>query len=390
MNDNNLLTALRLIRSEGVGPVMYRRLLARFGSAEKALLALPNLQKPGGRKLLPCSVAQAEAELENLYKAGGRIIHEDDADYPALLKNIDDAPPLISVLGRVELLQQPSLAIIGARNATLNGRRFAERLARELGEHHYTIVSGLARGIDTAAHMGSLASGTIAVLAGGVDNIYPPENKDLYARIAENGVILSEMPWGIVPTNQHFPRRNRLIAGLAQATIIVEAALKSGSLITTRLALEQGREVFAVPGSPMDPRHAGPNQLIKTGQAQLIEGSQDILEALSLISAQRITPMRKNLNLFSNNDNIDLNEDTEFMLDVLHTVNDLENNREAPAPANAYEHILNALSTAPTSTDILVQNTGLPVEDVLAILLELELAGRLQRQPGNMVALIAA
>lgn len=389
MNHAYLLAALRLIRSEGIGPVMYRRLLARFGSPDEALNALPHIGKKGSRPLLACSTAQAEAELENLYKAGGRMIHEDDADYPELLRTIDDAPPLISVLGRVELLQQPSLAIIGARNATLNGRRFAERLARELGQHDYTIVSGLARGIDTAAHQGSLATGTIAVLAGGVDNIYPPENKDLYTRIAAEGIILSEMPWGIVPTNQHFPRRNRLIAGLAQATIIVEAALKSGSLITTRLALEQGREVFAVPGSPMDPRHAGPNQLIKTGQAQLIEGSQDILEALSIIRTRRITPMRKNLNLLSN-DNNDLNEDTEFMLDVLHAVNDLENNVDAPAPSNAHESILNALGTTPTSTDILVQNTGLPVDEVLAILLELELAGRLQRQPGNMVALIAA
>lgn len=381
--DQSLIDHLRLIRSEGVGPVTYRRLLERYGSAEAALDYLPSLAKRGGKALLSFSKDQAEAEIDNLTKAGGRLLTIDDPDYPTLLAAIEDAPPIISMFGRIELLNQPSLAIVGARNATLNGRRFAERLARELGQSGQIIVSGLARGIDTSAHAGSLATGTIAVLAGGIDNIYPPENRELYQRIAEQGVIVSEMPWGLEPTNQHFPRRNRIISGLSQATILVEAAVKSGSLITTRLALEQGREVFAVPGSPLDPRHAGPNQLIKTGQAQLIEHTQDVLDGLATLGQNRInTPLQNSLFIKEN----------KILFDYFEADTQLQaSNEDMPLiDDEARTQILQNLGPAPTNTDFLVAATGLPTHQVLSILLELELAGRLQRHSGNRVALIAA
>ena len=383
MQDTHLLDHVRLIRSEGVGPVTYRRLLERYGSAGQVLAELPAIAKRSKKHLVACSVAQAEAELENLAKAGGRMIAIDDPDYPTLLAAIDDAPPLISVLGRVDLLNQSALAIVGARNATLNGRRFAERLARELGQHEHIIVSGLARGTDTAAHLGSLATGTIAVLAGGVDNIYPPENKELYQRIGSEGTIVSEMPWGCEPTNQHFPRRNRIIAGLSQATIIVEAAIKSGSLITTRLALEQGREVYAVPGSPLDPRHAGPNQLIKTGQAQLIENTQDVLEGLSALGQNRIKrPLQTSL--FTKENNI--------LSDYFEVDNQLQpiHQEQADDGGDRTSQILGHLSPTPTDTDELAQATGLSINYILTILLELELAGRIQRHAGNRVSLLAA
>jgi DNA processing protein len=393
-----LLDHLRLIRSDGVGPVTYKRLLARFGTAAEALAALPELAKRHKRTLVPCSIERAQQEIDSLYRAGGRMILRDDPAYPSLLAATDDAPPVISVLGRVELLQQPILSIVGARNATLNGRRFTEKMAAELGQHGYVIASGLARGIDTAAHHGSLAKGTIAVLAGGVDNIYPPENKELYMKISQEGVILSEMPWGITPTNQHFPRRNRLIAGLAQATILIEAAVKSGSLITTRLALEQGREVFAVPGSPLDPRHAGPNHLIKSGQAQLIDCTQDILDALSLMVNRKITTPPIQNDLFSLRDNNMLYDDFDLLNDDIHvnyqeehgaTVTQVAHS-ETTEDQSPMDIVLKLLGPSPISTDHLIQSSGLPVEQVLSTLLQLELSGQLQRQSGNMVALLAA
>jgi DNA processing protein len=390
--DQSLLAHLRLIRSEGIGPVGYRRLLARFGTADEALLQLPELAKRHKRALKACPIAQAEAEITALTKAGGRMIALHDADYPALLASLPDAPPIISLFGRAELLHKPILAMVGARNATLNGRRFTEKMARELGEHNYVIASGLARGIDTAAHIGSRETGTIAVLAGGVDYIYPPDNKELYHKIAVEGVIISEMPWGIIPTNQHFPRRNRLIAGLAQATILVEAAVKSGSLITARLALEQGREVFAIPGSPLDPRHAGPNHLIKNGQAQLIDCTQDVLDNMNMLGQRTLKPAQSDLFSLSDNnmlyDDFDiLDQDIELSHQDTHVPSDTPQSATAHSPIDM---ILSILSPSPISTDHIIQSSGLSAEQVLSSLLELELSGKLQRQSGNMVALIAA
>src|SRR5215469_13511510 len=250
LNPAERLDWLRLCRSENVGPVTFFELLRRYGSAGAALEALPALAGRGGRRgpLALCSRTAAEAELARCAAAGVALIAWGEPDYPALLSAIDDAPPLIALRGRAELLQQRMVAIVGARNASANGRRLARELAGELGAASFVIVSGLARGIDTAAHLGALPSGTVAVLGGGVDIVYPEENRELYDGIAEQGALLAEPPLGTIPQARHFPRRNRIISGISLGTLVVEAAARSGSLITARCALEQGRDVFAVPG----------------------------------------------------------------------------------------------------------------------------------------------
>ena len=261
--DNERLDRLRLIRSENVGPITFRSLLRRFGSARAAIEALPDLARRGGRSapLRVCPFPQAEQELSAADRIGARLMTADDADYPEALAAIYDAPPLLYVLGDIALLRRQAVAIVGARNASANGRRLAQDIARDLGTAGFVVVSGLARGIDHAAHRGSLDSGTIAVVAGGIDIAYPPDNEELQREIGRRGAIVAEMPPGTVPQAKHFPRRNRLISGLSLGVLVVEAALQSGSLITARMALEQGREVLAVPGSPLDPRCHGTNNL---------------------------------------------------------------------------------------------------------------------------------
>ena len=258
---------LRLYRSENVGPITFRRLLAHFGSAGAAITALPALSRRGGRgkPIKVCPADAAEAEIAALKEAGGRYLIWGDAEYPAALANIEDAPPVLGLIGHAHLLERRAVAIVGARNASANGRRFARTIAAELGEAGFAIASGLARGIDAAAHEGALEAGTVAVVAGGVNVVYPKENGALHEAIAERGAILAEQPPGTRPQGRHFPYRNRIISGLARGTLVVEAAMRSGSLITARYALEQGREVFAVPGSPLDPRCRGTNDLIRQG-----------------------------------------------------------------------------------------------------------------------------
>jgi DNA processing protein len=304
MNDAQRLAWLRLCRTENIGPITFKKLIARYGTPSAALDALPELAaRRGKRGYKAYAISAAEQELEKIKKAKAEMLCLGDALYPPLLAKIDDAPPVITFRGRSDLLLQPGIAIVGARNASLPGRRMAEILAKELclrqsesGEQRerslshtpsapprsgFSIISGMARGIDTAAHQSALTAngGTIAVLAGGVDVVYPQENQKLYDDIAERGVIVAENPPGYPPTNRDFPRRNRIISGLSLATIIVEAAVKSGSLITAEYALQQGREVMAVPGSPMDPRAGGTNKLIKDG-AQLIENAEDVISCL--------------------------------------------------------------------------------------------------------------
>ncbi|MGD9649940.1 MAG: DNA-processing protein DprA [Dongiaceae bacterium] len=355
---------LRLSRSENIGPITFFQLLSRFGTAAKALEAVPELAKRGGkiRPLKLASAADAEAEIAAHEKIGARLIAKVEADYPPYLAPLDDAPPLISVLGHPQLMQKPCVAMVGARNASANAKKFAEELAKQLGQADYIVVSGLARGIDTHVHQGALATGTVAVLAGGVDNIYPPENKALYKEIAARGCIISEMPLGAEPMAAYFPRRNRIISGISRGVVVVEAALKSGSLITARFAAEQGREVMAIPGSPLDPRCQGTNKLLKDG-ATLIESAQDILDALA----------QQNPN-------------------VLRQRNDNYQTPVATAPSEqeiteAQRIILEALSSSPIAVDELVRATKLETSLVLAVLLELELAGRIERYRGNQVAL---
>ena len=362
-HDAEQIARLRLIRSENVGPRTFHQLLARFGTAEDALAALPALARQGGRRgrIGICSAEDAEAELAAAAALDARVLHTGQADYPALLAALDDPPPVLHVLGGLTGFSRPTIAIVGARNASAAGIRFARRLASELGEAGLFVVSGLARGIDTAAHFGALANGTAAVFAGGLDSVYPPENRDLAAEIVERGgALLSEMPPGTEPQARHFPRRNRLIAGLSLGVVVVEAALRSGSLITARLALEQGREVLAVPGFPTDPRHGGTNRLLREG-AGFVESSHDILEALAPMLAG--PPTRRQPQPFVNQDVTEVDLDHERL-----TVQRL-------------------LGPTPTEIDELIRQGKLTPATVMTILLELELAGRLDRLAGNRVAL---
>lgn len=365
LNPSERLDWLRLIRSENVGPVTFYQLLARFGSAGAALAALPDVARRGGRAkpLSICPRATAERELQHLQDAGGRLVAWGEPDYPRALAATDDAPPLISVKGATHLLGSPAIAVVGARNASANGRRFARDIAVQLGRQGLLVVSGLARGIDAAAHEGGLATGTAAVLAGGIDKIYPEENRALHERIAERGVLIAEMPVGTEPQARHFPRRNRIISGMSLGVLVVEAALRSGSLITARFALDQGREVFAVPGSPLDPRCRGANDLIRNG-AILVESADDILRELQpQISAPLQEPKR------------DFSASTAAAGDET----DL---------AQAQEMVIQLLSPTPIPVDELVRQCQLSPALMITILLELELAGRIERHPGNQVSLL--
>lgn len=361
---------LRLARSENVGPVTYRQLLERYGNAGRALDALPDLAARGGRSrpLKLCPAATASRECETLAQLGGKHLILGDPDYPGPLAALDDAPVALSLLGDAALLQRDIVAVVGARNASTNARNFARGLAGELGAAGLAVASGMARGIDSAAHAGALDSGTVAVLAGGVDVIYPKENGPLYAEIRERGLLFSELPCGVQPKALHFPRRNRIISGLALGVVVVEAALRSGSLITARLAGEQGREVFAVPGSPLDPRCRGANDLIRKG-AKLTESAHDVLTELSGMRGANLAD--RTFSAFEP------------------PVAVIPGDGDDGADRNAHEHILTLLGPTPLAVDDIVRDTGWPPTTVWNALLDLELAGRLERQPGNLVALIS-
>ncbi len=355
---------LRLIRTEGIGPITYRRLLGRYPGPGAALDALPGLARAGGRTTPPrtTSKADAERELERTDALGGRMVFLGDAGYPPLLAMMDDAPPCLILSGDLEIAAGRCVAAVGGRNASANGQRMAENLAAELAVS-VAVVSGLARGIDTAAHCGAMRTGrTIGVIAGGIDQPYPPENADLHKRIAETHLLITESPIGTVPLARHFPRRNRIIAGLSLGVVVVEAAPKSGSLITARIAQEAGREVFAVPGSPLDPRARGGNDLIRQG-AMLVETAADVLDNLPLQPAAN--PPRKSG--FA---------EPELPFDA------------GPVTSDARSVVLSLLSPEPTMVDDLVRRCHLSPSVAMAVLLELELAGRLQTFPGNRVALL--
>ncbi|MBF0333462.1 MAG: DNA-protecting protein DprA [Alphaproteobacteria bacterium] len=362
---------LRLIRSENVGPVTFHRLVERYGSAGAAIEALPELARRGGRAkpILVASKASAEAEIAAHERNGAVLIASVEPGYPAAMRGLDDAPPLLSVYGNAHLLTRPAVAVVGARNASVNGRRIAQGIAAELGQAGLLVVSGMARGIDTAAHEGVLAGetpgATAAVMAGGVDHIYPPENDDLYRRIVAQGVAVSEMPPGTVPQASHFPRRNRIISGISLGVVVVEASPRSGSLITARLALEQGREVFAVPGSPLDPRCAGPNGLIRQG-ATLTETADDVLAVLADMLRRPAVEARPAKGFGGSAPPCD----------------------DEKAVAAARSVVLEALGPAPVAVDEIIRRCQLSPAVVSTVLLELELAGRLERHPGHRVSLL--
>jgi DNA processing protein len=371
------LDRLRLVRTEGVGPVAYRRLLARYGSASEALAALPAVAFAGGRSAPPAIPSRDEAahELAQLAKLRGRMIFFGAPDYPPLLAMLDDAPPSIAVLGDVSLLSSRAVALVGGRNASANGQRMAETLAADLARSA-VIVSGLARGIDAAAHAGALQTGkTIAVVAGGLDIPYPSENAGLQRRIAENGAVVTEAPLGTEPQARHFPRRNRIIAGLSLGVVVVEAALRSGSLITARLAQETGRELFAVPGSPLDPRSRGGNDLIRQG-AHMTETAQDVLDNLP------DHPSREGLArspLFARDMPTGLAEPPPDWGEPTESAADL---------AEARKQVIDLLGSSPTAVDDVVRRCQFSAAAVMAVMLELELAGRIETLPGSRVALL--
>ncbi|OYW15716.1 MAG: DNA protecting protein DprA [Sphingomonadales bacterium 12-62-5] len=352
------VSRLRLIRTDSIGPVTYRQLIARFGDAETALKALPDLARRGNRSLALHPESEALAELETAATLGAHLLFLGTAYYPA-----ETAPPVLYARGDLALLDRPAVAIVGARNASAAGTRFARQLAMDLAEAEQVIVSGLARGIDAAAHVAALDRGTIAVVAGGVDVPYPPDHADLMARIAEQGLVIAEQPPGIEPQARHFPRRNRIIAGLSAGTIVVEGAPKSGSLITARIAADLGREVMAVPGSPLDPRAQGCNLLIREG-ATLIQTAADVLEALSTLSGQ---PALR----FNAAEPLPLPDFGPAL---------------APDPA-ARAALLALLSPAPVHVDELIRLSRLPAAQVASVLLDLELEGALTRHAGARVAL---
>jgi DNA processing protein len=360
------LARIRLARTQHVGPVTFHALIGRFGSARAALAALPDLAQRGGRRapLRIAGVADAERELDAHARLGAQLVACGEAGYPAPLAALEDAPPLLTVRGDVGLLGRRCVAIVGARNASVNGRRFAEMLARELGAAGLCVVSGLARGIDGAAHHGALEHGTIGVVGGGADVVYPREHAALQDAVATRGAVVAESPLGTEPRAHHFPRRNRVISGLSLGVVVVEAALKSGSLITARFAADQGREVFAVPGSPLDPRCRGTNGLIRDG-AHLVESAADVLEVLAPlhagggVSTPRAAPPPR-----------------PEHLDPAGEI-DLDGARAA---------VLEMLDPHPVPVDELVRRCQLSPAALMTALLELELAGRVLRHSGNRVA----
>jgi DNA processing protein len=367
LGERQRLDWLRLIRTPNVGPSSFRDLIDRFGSAEAALDMLPGLMRSGGigRAVRIPSVAEAEEEVEKVARAGARLAGIGEPEYPPILSRMENAPPLLAIKGDPAVFSLPPVAIVGARNASLAGTKMARTLAASLGAEGFAVVSGLARGIDTAAHQGSLATGSIAVLAGGLARPYPPENAGLADEIAaDGGAVVSEMPFDWEPRAQDFPRRNRIIAGLSLGLVVVEAALRSGSLISARLATEMGRLVFAVPGSPLDPRAAGCNALLKEG-ATLVTEADDVAAAIRPLSGQPIVLPGG------------FGEPPDF-------------GSAPPAGDVERELVIEALGPTPASVDELIRHTGLPPAQMFMILLELDLAGRLERHAGGAVSLIMA
>jgi DNA processing protein len=396
LSDEQRSDWLRLIRSESIGPRTFRALVNQFGGAAAALDALPDLARRRGRSLKVASRAQAERELDDAARLGIRFIALGEPDYPRTLQAVDTAPPLIAVRGSAAALARPTVAIVGSRNASAAGLAFTERLGRELGAAGYMIVSGLARGIDTRAHKASLPTGTVAVLAGGHDRVYPAQNEPLLGDIlAQGGAVLSEMPLGWEPRGRDFPRRNRIVSGLCYGVVVVEAARRSGSLITARFALEQGREVFAVPGSPLDPRSEGGNDLIRGGA--LLCGSADhVIDALAPLIGRDLKPRQ------GAGEPATTAYDGEGLWDEFDRADgpgrgigaegfdpDLgEDDPGLGAPVSDSGLIAGLLGPAPISIDELARQSGLPIKTVHMTLLELELAGQIERHGGNTVSML--
>lgn len=393
LTDEQRIEWLRLIRAESVGPLTFRSLINRFGGAGNALDALPGLLAERGKTIRIPSRDEIEREIERGLRMGSSFIALGEPAYPKLLAAIPAAPPMIAMMGRIEMAVRPAIAMVGARNASATGLLMAERLAGELGRAGFTIVSGLARGIDTKAHAASLATGTVAVFAGGLDHIYPSENRALAERIAAEGCLISEMPLGWEPRSRDFPRRNRIVSGLTLGVVVIEAARRSGSLITTRFALEQGREVFAIPGSPLDPRAEGTNDLLRDG-ANLVTSAEDIVRVVEPLIGREPPPegvdedpyrrepqpLWDELELFAG--------DTPAFAEKNAPILDVPASEEPPPERRDPAAVLTALmGPSPVPIDALVRLSGLSPALVNATLVDLDLAGRLERHGTGMVAL---
>ena len=370
LDDAGRLACLRLIRTESVGPVTFRMLINQYGGAENALAALPGRAQLSGRQrpIRICPRDQAEAELEAAARIGARPLFTIEPGYPSLLAHIDVAPPLLYVRGSTDLFTHPTVAIVGSRQASAAGIKMARDLAGELGRAGVVVVSGLARGIDAAAHQAALATGTVAVLAGGLDVVYPPENAALHEAIADRGCLVTELPPGFQPRAQDFPRRNRLISGISQGVVVVEAARRSGTLITARFAAEQGREVFAIPGHPLDPRAEGTNQLLKDG-ATFTTSADDILQALKPLAGDA---QPRKLTAFEE-------PAPALSAPVSTTPPSLDSQDRAT--------IEQVLGPVPVAVDELVRATGLSIRAVQIALMELSLADRIEHHGGQLVSL---
>ena len=369
------LDKLRLARTEGVGPVTWRRLMAQYLTADAAIDALPKLAQDGGRATPPKIPSRSDAarELEKLHRLGGKMVFSGDADYPLLMGLLSDPPPVLSILGDMAALHGRAVGVVGSRNASSNGKRLAEMLATDLASQNLVVVSGMARGIDAAAHQGALHVGlTVAAVAGGLDQPYPPEHASLQAQIAERGAVLTEAPFGTAPQSRHFPRRNRIIAGLSLGLVVIEAALRSGSLITARLAQEAGREIFAVPGSPLDARCRGSNDLIRQG-AYLIESAEDVLANLP-DDPRRIGLGRSPL--FARAVGQQMSEPDAAWLGLADRHIDL---------IAVQTDVVALLSPSPTDIDDLIRHCTVPPAAVIAALTQLELALKVEFLPGNRV-----
>ena len=398
LTDDQRLDWLRLIRTDSIGPRTFRALINRFGSAALALEALPDVSRKAGKPVIPCPVDDAEREMRDARRAGVRFIALGEAEYPASLQAVDTAPPLLAVRGRIEALKRPAIGMVGARNASAIGMKFTAQLAHAFAEAGFLVVSGLARGIDTAAHEASCMRGTVAVLAGGPDCIYPAQNKALLERLLENGAAISEMPMGWEPRTRDFPRRNRLISGMSLGVVVVEAARGSGSLITARFALEQGRDVFAVPGSPLDPRAAGVNDLIRQGAilcsepAHVIDALQPQFDFGSHASSMHGHMVRDS----AGGDQAELQLWDELPLsDVkMAPASDAMPPPQWGAPdagdlASAPPirlHLLELLGPSPIAVDDLIRQSSNSTRDVQMALLDLEMDGLILRHAGQKVS----
>ncbi len=382
LTDRQRLNWLRLLRSENIGAVSFRNLIDHYKTAENALGALPELSRKGGlsTSVRITTIEEAEKEMQEAERLGIRFIAVGEPDYPTFLKVTEASPPLIAIKGDVSVFQKPSVGIVGSRNASAAGKKLAAQFAHFLGDAGFTTISGLARGIDSIVHQASLLTGTVAVMAGGIDHIYPPENKKLYEDIIANGgAIISEMPIAWKPRAIDFPRRNRIIAGLSLGLLVVEAALRSGSLITARQAAEMGRLIFAVPGSPLDPRSVGTNNLIKDG-AQLTTHPADIIETLTpLIPASP----NSQLNFFEEEDAASL----QFEKDNFSTPHEKYQSPSCLGDDKERALVLSALSTTPIDLDTLSTHSGVALPNLYLLLVELELAGKLTRHAGGYVSL---